>query len=175
LKSNKDIEAEARQRFMELYEPVHERFVRFCKARAYGNYDADDLVNESVLAAYENFGKLRNDGAFLHFLFGIGTNLLRNHYRRRKFRGEYDEERADNLSSTTPNGEQSMDTAILYDALSELPDKQKEAIILFEISGFAIKEIMDIQESGESAVKARLVRGRKRLAEILREPARVSA
>lgn len=160
---------------MKLYEPVHERFVRFCKARAYGNYDADDLVNETVLSAYENFGKLRSEEAFLHFLFGISTNLLRNNYRRKKFRGEYDEEREENLSSTAPNGEQSMDVALLYEALSELPDKQKEAIILFEISGFAIKEIMDIQDSGESAVKARLVRGRKRLAELLTEPARVSA
>ena len=87
--SKKEHNPEVRQRFMELYEPVHERFVRFCKANAYGNYDADDLVNESVLAAFENFHKLRNDKAFLHFLFGISTNILRNHYRRRKFRGEY--------------------------------------------------------------------------------------
>lgn len=164
-----------RQQFMELYEPVHERFVRFCKAHAYGNYGADDLVNETVLSAFENFEKLRSPKAFLHFLFGIATNILRNNYRRKKFRGEYVEEYAENMISTAPEGEEHTELGILYKALAQLPDKQQEALILFEISGFSIKEIMEIQKSGESAVKARLVRGRKRLAELLQEPVAISA
>jgi RNA polymerase sigma-70 factor (ECF subfamily) len=38
-----------------------------------------------------------------------------------------------------------------------------ECIILFEISGFSIKEIMGIQNSSEAAVKKRLSRGRMQL------------
>ena len=51
--------------------------------------------------------------------------------------------------------------------MSLLPEEQKEAVILFEISGFSIKEICEIQQAGESAVKQRLKRGRQKLTEIL--------
>ncbi|PIZ05301.1 MAG: RNA polymerase subunit sigma-24, partial [Flavobacteriales bacterium CG_4_10_14_0_8_um_filter_32_5] len=40
-------------------------------------------------------------------------------------------------------------------------------IVLFEITGFSIKEIMEIQNSSESAVKQRLKRGREKLVELL--------
>ena len=56
----------------------------------------------------------------------------------------------------------------LYQALARLPELQREAIILFEITGFSIKEIMEIQNSGASAVKQRLARGRKELARIVK-------
>ena len=53
---------------------------------------------------------------------------------------------------------------MLHKALSYLPELQREALILFEITGYSIKEIMEIQKSGSSAVKQRLARGRKELA-----------
>ena len=56
---------------------------------------------------------------------------------------------------------------MLHKALAILPENQKECIILFEISGFSIKEIMAIQNVSESAVKQRLKRGRAKLVEIL--------
>ena len=60
-----------------------------------------------------------------------------------------------------------MDREWLYKALSRLPEQQREAILLFEISGFSIKEIAVLQESSESAIKQRLSRGRQQLLEQL--------
>ena len=51
----------------------------------------------------------------------------------------------------------------LYQQLDKLDTETRDCIILFEISGFSIKEIMTIQNAGESAVKQRLSRGRKQL------------
>jgi len=50
---------------MELYEPVHDRFVRFCQKRLQDEEEAQDLINETLLRAYENFDKLRNQEASL--------------------------------------------------------------------------------------------------------------
>ena len=61
----------------------------------------------------------------------------------------------------------STDVYFLHQALAQLSDEQRESIILFEISGFSIKEISKIQETSESSVKQRLRRGRIRLKEIL--------
>ena len=41
---------------------------------------------------------------------------------------------------------------LLHEALSRLPENQREAIVLFEISGFSIAEIADLQHAGISAV-----------------------
>ena len=157
----------SRERFLSLYEPVHDRLVRYCKVHAYGDFAPHDLVNETVLRAWEHIHKLRDEKAFLHFLFGIARNIMRNHARRRKFRGNYDEESLKNVLSSEAEGETNVDVNLLYEAMEALPEAQKEAIVLFEISGFSIKEITEIQDAGLSAVKARLIRARKALAEML--------
>ena len=41
--------------FLQVYEPIHENFVRFCQARARGVMNYEDLVSESTLKAYQNW------------------------------------------------------------------------------------------------------------------------
>lgn len=56
----------------------------------------------------------------------------------------------------------------LYLALRTLPPKERSAITLFYLSGYAIKEIATITESSEDAVKQQLSRGRNKLKERLK-------
>jgi RNA polymerase sigma-70 factor (ECF subfamily) len=63
--------------------------------------------------------------------------------------------------------EQQFEINDLYKCLNELDQVTSECIILFEISGFSIKEIMGIQNSSEAAVKQRLSRGRKQLLSLM--------
>lgn len=162
--------AEAKQQvFLSLYEPVHTQFVRFCQARAYNSYEAKDLISETVLRAYENFGKLREHQAFLYFLFGTANNVLKSKMRRKKFWGVFNLTEATQQHTGGPNPELSTDVQLLYEALEKLPEAQREAIILFEISGFALREVQQIQGVGLSAVKSRIVRGKKKLAQLLHD------
>ena len=150
--------------FLSLYESIHESFARFCHARAYSVMEAEDLIAESVLKALENFHKVKDKKAFLSFMFSIAKNIVNNKYRRLKFKGTYNEKYAVTIPDEGMDVETKHDIEILYKMLNELPEKQKEAIILFEISGFSIKEVADIQKAKESAVKQRLKRGRENLA-----------
>lgn len=151
--------------FLTLYEPVHERFERFCRARVYGNMDYRDLINESLLVAYDKLEALRSKEAFLSFLIGISVRILSNNHQKKK------EER---WSAATEKHKQDFaigvsdpDIHFLYEGLSHLKEEQRECLILFEISGFSIKEIAEIQSASESAVKQRLKRGRDKLKQIL--------
>jgi RNA polymerase sigma-70 factor (ECF subfamily) len=151
--------------FLALYEPVHERFERFCRARVYGNMDYRDLINESLLVAYDKLEALRSKEAFLSFLIGISVRILSNNHQKKK------EER---WSAATEKSKQDFtigvadpDIHFLYEGLSHLKVEQRECLILFEISGFSIKEIAAIQNASESAVKQRLKRGRDKLKQIL--------
>lgn len=154
---------------MELYEPVHVRFEKFCKARAYGNFNFKDLMHDALVVAYERFDSLKNDGAFLHFLFGIAIRLLANENRKISSERLSDHMQAYNYSVESDRTDKLLEINLLYDAISQLPDLQKESIILFEISGFSIREVAELQQSSQDAVKQRLVRGRKKLLELMTE------
>lgn len=161
MKTKKQIE------FMNLYEPVHNSFVRFCAAKSYGVLETEDLVNETIMNAFANFEKLKERKAFLSYLFSIASNIIYNTVRKKKiiqYTHEYNFQIEDKTYLTD---ESRSDIELLYKALAKLPDAQKEALILFEISGFSIQEISEIQKAGISSVKQRLKRGREKLSEIL--------
>lgn len=149
--------------FLEAYEPIHEKFEKFCKARVYGNMEASDLINETLLVAFDKFETLKSKEAFLSFLCTISSRILSNAYHKKKERLLKKEDGADYLNDS--NADSGMDAEIhfLYEALAKLSEEQREAIILFEISGFSNKEIAKIQNASLSAVKQRIKRGRDKL------------
>lgn len=156
------------KQFLRLYKPVHSRFEKFCRARAFGDMPPEDLVNETLLIAYKKLDKLQNEKVFLSFLIGISTRILANSYRKKRSKTVEEESIFIDHADPVDHIERQFEIELLYESLAKLPEKQREAIILFEITGFSIKEIMQIQNSGESAVKQRLARGRKELARIVR-------
>jgi RNA polymerase sigma-70 factor (ECF subfamily) len=153
-------------RFLALYEPVHDRFERFCRARVYGEMEYTDLMNETLLVAFQKFDSVKENASFLSFLFSIAVRILANSNRKMKPErmGLNAEEQHVPSSEST---EHSLEVQLLHRALAELNDDQREALILFEISGFSIREVAEIQQASEAAVKQRLKRGRERLTQIL--------
>lgn len=155
------------QEFLELYEPIHDRFERFCKARVYGNMEFQDLVNETLLVAFDKFDTLKSKQAFLAFLFGIGIRILSNNNRKKKENYLQSEESTHSIQDTNAHTQMDVEIHFLYLALAKLKEAQRESIILFEISGFSIKEIAELQNTSISSVKSRLKRGREKLMEIM--------
>lgn len=153
--------------FLKLYEPIHDRFERFCRARVYGDMDYKDLMNETLLTAYQKFDELRSKKAFLSFLFSVSVRILSNNNRKRKEDSDQFEKQVITALAETADTDQDADVYFLHQALAKLSEEQRECIILFEITGFSIKEIAVIQNTSESSVKQRLRRGRIRLKEIL--------
>ena len=162
-------ENERQEEFMALYRPCHDAFCRYCHGLTGDREDAMDLVGDAVLVALENFDRLRKKESFRAWLFGIARRLILHAYRRRKFTGRYSEEDAHLLPDPEPSPDFNPDVEALYAALGRLPLKQREAITLFELSGFSLEEIKKIQGGSLSGVKSRLKRAREKLGEILRD------
>ena len=142
---------EKKELFMSLYEPVHDSFERFCKARAYGYLPFRDLMQETLLVAYSKFEQLKEHYKLLYFLFGIATRLLAN--QRRKNSREYQDEISESSHFLNPEAERKSEVDHLYKALSLLPTDQRDVLIYFEIVGFSVKEISIFQKkSGEHSV-----------------------
>jgi RNA polymerase sigma-70 factor (ECF subfamily) len=153
--------------FLALYEPVHDRFERFCRARVYGDLDFRDVINESLLIAFTKFESLTSPQSFLSFLFGIAVRVIGNQLQKKKTERLNGNEQFIYRQDDANGPSQQADVHFLFQALAELVDEQREAIILFELTGFSIKEIAEIQHASEAAVKQRLKRGREKLTELL--------
>jgi len=159
----------SKKAFLNWYQPIHEGFVRFCNTRSFGVMETKDLVQESILATLEAYDRIENKEKLLSFMIGVACNIVRNKKRRFKFRGEWNEQVMQELEAKTTNPEIAADIHFLLKAMNQLPTQQKEAIELFEISGFSIKEISEIQESSQSATKTRISRARKALRKSLQD------
>ncbi|MEO0403352.1 MAG: sigma-70 family RNA polymerase sigma factor [Bacteroidota bacterium] len=160
---------EKQREFMALYEPIHDGFVRFCSAKSFGVIDTEDLVQETIAITFEKLEKVRDKKAILGFMMSVANNLVNSQLRRKKFKGECSDQAMHKLEALTQSPELALDIAFLYRQMQKLPKKAQDALLLYEISGFSIKEIAESQNSSESAVKVRLMRARKKLTELCEE------
>ena len=164
---------------MALLEPCLAKLSRYCHALTMdasdpgrGSEDGRDLLSDAILLTYENFEKLRVTEAFTSYAFTTARRLYYRRAKRKKWWAVLGKEAEEIADTRTMSPEVKLDTEALDHALRQLPEKQREAVILFEISGLSLLEIVEIQGGSLSGVKSRIVRGRERLAELLgeREP-----
>ena len=157
------------ERFLELFELQRKKLSAYAMALTRNREDAKDLVSDTLLRALENFDKIKSDQTFPSYIFAVASNLHKRRNWRKRIWGVFSSEQAEEIPGNSQSAEISLDVEALYAALDKLPAAQKEAVILFEISGFSIKEIAEIQGSTESGVKSRLKRGREALAKLMND------
>lgn len=157
---------------MTLYEPVHQRLSNYCRSMAACRADAEDLLHDTVLAAFEQFESLENADRFAAYLFTIASNLFKKQLRRKKFSGKYNEKEALLLEDLGLNPELRAELAMVMQKMELLPQMQREALILFHLSDLPLEEIRILQGGSLSAVKQRIKRGRERLMLLCTEPQR---
>lgn len=149
--------------FMQLYEPAHARLSRYVQTIVWDQESAKDIIGETILKAYENFGDLRKPESFHYFLFTIARRLIYKMERKKKWWGLYTKDVYDNIPDVTDSTYFRIEMNELKLALANLPAKQREAIVLFEISGFSLAEIQQMQGGTLSGVKSRVARARDEL------------
>ncbi len=152
-----------------MLEPVWNPLARYCNSMAGDRETARDLMSETLLVGFQHFEQLRDSAAFRAYLFRIAMRINLEWKKRSARQTPLTEELARHLEQTTLSddgraAERSLDAGDLYAALATLPKKQREAVVLFEISGLSLKEIQDVQGGSLSGVKSRIVRGREELA-----------
>jgi RNA polymerase sigma-70 factor (ECF subfamily) len=154
---------DSRTDFMEAYAPCHGAFVRYCSVLAYGRMDAEDLMQDVLLSAFRNFAKIRGKEELLHYLVRAARNRSISLWRSRRKVETVREAQAVRLMARGATPEQITDAGILYGALNKLPSAQREALVLFEVSGLSMAEIATLQGTSENAVRTRVSRARTAL------------
>lgn len=161
---------EEQKLFLELLEPIRPGLARYCRAICRDRETALDLVSETILIACEHFHSITHEKkSFSSYLFMTATRLHKRWRWRMKRKVVYDTELASNIHDPNPAPDSGADVELLYAALRKLPEAQREAIVMFEISGLSLEEICEIQGGTLSGVKSRIARGREKLAKMLGE------
>lgn len=160
---------EKQRAFTEAYAACQERFTRYCAALAYGKMDADDLVQDVLLSTYERFEQIRQKDQLIHYLIRAARNRSVSHWRKARHQTTLQDKHMRKLFDNGITPEVSLDVQLMYQKLDQLPENQRDALILFDICGFSLKEIADIQHTGTNTVKSHLSRGRKKLRFLMRE------
>ena len=155
--------------FWRLIEENRVALGRFALALTGSSDDAKDLVSETVLAAHRSFSALRDIDGFRKSLYTIARRLHKKKVWRKRIFAPIQ------LAVSVEDrgiGESSYDVEVLLLALEKLPAKQREAVLLFEITGLSLEEIRDIQGGTLSGVKSRVTRGREELAQLMKDEER---
>ena len=154
-----------KERFETLYEPCRLPLKRFAYSIAGNSAQAEDIIADTIYYSYQNIDDLKNDKAFLSYLFTIARRV-KNQLRinESKFNREIE---PDDLISPELSPEEQYDVKILNKAIAKLKEKEKEAIVLFSFSGLSIKEIAKIQDTTTYNVKIRIFRAKNSLKKLL--------
>jgi RNA polymerase sigma factor (sigma-70 family) len=130
---------------------------------------ADDLVQETLLKAWAARERFQAGTNMRAWTFIILRNLFLSQMRRARFKGEWDDFTAGKLLAAPAGQDRQVELSDLQRALLQLPQAQREALILVGAGGFAYEEAAAICNCAVGTIKSRVARGRAALETILAE------
>jgi len=134
-------------------EPV-ERYIHYhmpCSA------DADDVVQNTFLAAFRNFGSLRDPSSFKAWLLAIAKNECRQYYRRKYRTVTVSLDQIGEIAAKT-----GVRGGISRDILDALPDDMRTILVLYYVEEFSQADIAARLGLPVGTVKSRLYYARER-------------
>ncbi|MET3948475.1 RNA polymerase sigma-70 factor (ECF subfamily) [Arthrobacter sp. UYCu512] len=152
----------------ELLARRHGTIMRAYARRVLGSTtEADDVVQEALIQAWNQIGGLRDASAARPWLLRITGNLAVDVLRRRKSHATI--EHTPDLADPAPGPESSAititGTQALERALAALPEEQRRCWVLRELGGQTYEDIAQTLNISRAAVRGRLARARTTLAQ----------
>lgn len=100
--------------------------------------ETQDLVQDVLLSAHGHFDRIENQQQLLHYLIRAARNRSITWWRKRRVRQDFLDRQAGRLEAQGVSPETRAELQLLYKAMDRLPIKQKEALVLFAISGLLV-------------------------------------
>lgn len=161
------------QAAMEVLVKKHYKNIFAYMYRKLGDYHlAYDMTQEVFIKMMKNIHDYKGKGQFKHWILTIAVNHCRDYFRSSIYKKRNEEqELAPQLKDEKENVwdllSKKIESQKVKEAMEQLPDFQKDTIILKFYHDLKIKEIAEITESNESTVKSRLKQGIEKLKKIL--------
>jgi RNA polymerase sigma factor (sigma-70 family) len=154
--------ADAFSRLVERHQAALRAFLR----RTCGDWAAaDDLAQETFMAAWARIGRLKTGASVRAWLCGIGYNkhltAVRSAGRERARATRYEEDRDETIDAAPE------DKVALERAMADLPPEQRACVALCLAADFSHAEAAEALDMPLGTVKSHVSRGRARLLQAL--------
>ena len=129
---------------------------------------ADDLVQETLVKAWDKHASFQPGTNLKAWLFTILRNEFYSQMRKRGREVQDTDGAMTARLAVHPSQQGKLDLQDFRAALEQLPEDQREAIILIGASGFSYEEAAEICQCAVGTIKSRVSRARTRLQDILK-------
>ncbi|WP_022923475.1 RNA polymerase sigma factor SigM [Serinicoccus marinus] len=125
---------------------------------------AADAVQDAFLNAFRRAGSFRGDSQVTTWLHRITVNACLDRLRRQRPTADLEDHEPVEPRDRHRSVEVRLD---VRDALDQLPEGQRLALVLVDMHGLSVAEAAQVLEVAEGTVKSRCSRGREAMAQIL--------
>ena len=146
--------------FIQLIEEYKTALYKVAKTYLKNEEDVADVIQGTILSAYEHIGELKTVSYFKTWLTRILINHCTDVVRQQK--RVVSMEQAEEQTGTFLESDYEF-----YELIRELPEKDRTIFLLYYGECFNAREIAELLEWNENTVKSRLQRGRKKLKQVL--------
>jgi len=164
--------------FQKLFNKYKKRVMNYCYRFCRNHAVAEELAQETFLRVYKAASRYQPKARFSTWLFKIATNVCLNELRKPDYSQkiqplESDDSSEDGViadvhqSGIDAEYEFNETQRVLHQAIMELPEKQRVALMLRIEGEFSYKEIGKQIFCSENHVKILIFRARQRLKELL--------
>ena len=160
------------QSMYRLYKLYVQAMYNTCIRMVANQFDAEDIIQESFIKAFNNLESFRGDASFGSWLKRIVINQSITFLRSKK--QEFTD--VENLHVLTDENEESnfpeIDPIIIHETIKKLPEKARVVLTLYLFEGYRHKEIAEILKITESTSKSQYLRAKELLREKLKKEIR---
>lgn len=133
-----------------------------------GNFErADDLVQETLLKAWQHLEKFEEGTNLRAWLFTILRNTYFSELRKKRREVEDVDGKKTAALSVAPAQQGHLDMQDFRMALRLLPADQREALVLVGAVGMSYEEAAEVAQCAVGTIKSRVSRARNKLTEML--------
>ncbi|MCK8616166.1 RNA polymerase sigma factor [Gordonia sp. C13] len=150
--------------FAMLVEQHRDRLWAICLRITGNQHDAEDALQDALVAAWRAIGSFRGDAQLSTWLYRIGSNAALARIRKRSDADDIDDH--DPVSSLDV-AQQVVVSDRIQEALSQVPDAYRATFVLRVYGELSYSEIAEAQGIGLQTVRSRISRARSILSELL--------
>ena len=162
-----------REAFAAIYRRHHAVVYRFARMMSGSQTIAEDVTQETFTTLLRDLRRYEpGRGALSTYLYGVARNITRARLRReRRFVRLEITEDSEPISARDPSTvfEQSENRMRLRRVIAELPSRYREVIVLCGLHGLSYAEVAVILGTPVGTVRSRLSRGRRAIADRVRQ------